>query len=225
MALSIGPLLSVGLALEGPRLSELCGVRRRKSQADLRIGDRPHLTILYFSFCAETSDHSDIESRVRRLRDQLELRKREVKRLYNERKKQRKAMLRAQEASLRQELQVSDTLGNNVCTLKPQLVDSTPRGSNSTHVVILLYNICWFNSVRTFSTAYKLMFSIKHFAQHFVGRNNVGTRLAARPTLSSKTCFPTMYERLSGAKAFLPIALSLLCIVQRVPTFSMSFKD
>lgn len=53
----------------------------------------------------ETSDHSDIESRVRRLRDQLELRKREVKRLYNERKKQRKAMLRAQEASLRQELQ------------------------------------------------------------------------------------------------------------------------
>lgn len=53
----------------------------------------------------ETSDHSDIESRVRRLRDQLEVRKREVKRLYNERKKQRKAMLRAQEASLRQELQ------------------------------------------------------------------------------------------------------------------------
>ena len=37
------------------------------------------------------------------------MRKREVKRLYNERKKQRKAMLRAQEASLRQELQV--TLG------------------------------------------------------------------------------------------------------------------
>ena len=35
------------------------------------------------------------------------MRKREVKRLYNERKKQRKAMLRAQEASLRQELQVS----------------------------------------------------------------------------------------------------------------------
>ena len=34
------------------------------------------------------------------------MRKREVKRLYNERKKQRKAMLRAQEASLRQELQV-----------------------------------------------------------------------------------------------------------------------
>ena len=62
------------------------------------------------SFCVETSDHSDIESRVRRLRDQLELRKREVKRLYNERKKQRKAMLRAQEASLRQELQVSAVL-------------------------------------------------------------------------------------------------------------------
>lgn len=65
--------------------------------------------LLYFS--PETSDHSDIESRVRRLRDQLEVRKREVKRLYNERKKQRKAMLRAQEASLRQELQVN-TRGN-----------------------------------------------------------------------------------------------------------------
>lgn len=66
-------------------------------------------SLLYFS--PETSDHSDIESRVRRLRDQLEVRKREVKRLYNERKKQRKAMLRAQEASLRQELQVN-TRGN-----------------------------------------------------------------------------------------------------------------
>lgn len=61
-------------------------------------------------FFLETSDHSDIESRVRRLKDQLEVRKREVKRLYNERKKQRKAMLRAQEASLRQELQVSFVL-------------------------------------------------------------------------------------------------------------------
>ena len=61
----------------------------------------------YFNFLLETSDHSDIESRVRRLKDQLEVRKREVKRLYNERKKQRKAMLRAQEASLRQELQVN----------------------------------------------------------------------------------------------------------------------
>ena len=65
-----------------------------------------------FSFFVETSDHSDIESRVRRLKDQLDLRKREVKRLYNERKKQRKAMLRAQEASLRQELQVK-TLGDS----------------------------------------------------------------------------------------------------------------
>ena len=64
------------------------------------------LTTFRFFCCVETSDHSDIESRVRRLRDQLEVRKREVKRLYNERKKQRKAMLRAQEASLRQELQV-----------------------------------------------------------------------------------------------------------------------
>lgn len=61
-------------------------------------------------FFLETSDHSDIESRVRRLKDQLEVRKREVKRLYNERKKQRKAMLRAQEASLRQELQVTFVL-------------------------------------------------------------------------------------------------------------------
>lgn len=65
------------------------------------------LTSISTVYFLETSDHSDIESRVRRLRDQLEVRKREVKRLYNERKKQRKAMLRAQEASLRQELQVT----------------------------------------------------------------------------------------------------------------------
>ena len=65
------------------------------------------LTSISTVYFLETSDHSDIESRVRRLRDQLGVRKREVKRLYNERKKQRKAMLRAQEASLRQELQVT----------------------------------------------------------------------------------------------------------------------
>lgn len=71
---------------------------------------------ILFLFFVETSDHSDIESRVRRLRDQLEVRKREVKRLYNERKKQRKAMLRAQEASLRQELQVN-TRVNGYCNV------------------------------------------------------------------------------------------------------------
>lgn len=65
------------------------------------------LMLFFFFYLVETSDHSDIETRVRRLRDQLEIRQREVKRLYNERKRQRKAMLRAQEASLRQELQVT----------------------------------------------------------------------------------------------------------------------
>lgn len=81
----------------------------------------------------ETSDHSDIESRVRRLRDQLEVRKREVKRLYNERKKQRKAMLRAQEASLRQELQaVEMVISRTKAELnRPQTDSKRPESSSS----------------------------------------------------------------------------------------------
>ncbi|RMX60147.1 hypothetical protein pdam_00010105 [Pocillopora damicornis] len=81
----------------------------------------------------ETSDHSDIESRVRRLRDQLEVRKREVKRLYNERKKQRKAMLRAQEASLRQELQaVEMVISRTKAELNRPQTDSKRPESGST---------------------------------------------------------------------------------------------
>ena len=66
------------------------------------------LFVYFFFLFLETSDHSDIENRVRILKDQLGHRKREAKRLYHERKRQRKAMLRAQEASLRKELQVRE---------------------------------------------------------------------------------------------------------------------
>lgn len=52
------------------------------------------------------SDQSDIEVRIRTLKSQLVQRKREAERLYHERKRQRKALLRAQEDSLRKELQV-----------------------------------------------------------------------------------------------------------------------
>jgi hypothetical protein len=61
-----------------------------------------------FISLVEASDHSDVESRVRQLRDQLEQRKREAKRLYHERKRKRRAMLLEQEETLRKELQVKN---------------------------------------------------------------------------------------------------------------------
>jgi len=71
------------------------------------------------------------------LRDQLELRKREVKRLYNERKKQRKAMLRAQEASLRQELQVNSHEKAFLPEVNPLSPNSDQHQISSHHISIL----------------------------------------------------------------------------------------
>ncbi|XP_032220056.2 centrosome-associated protein 350 isoform X2 [Nematostella vectensis] len=72
----------------------------------------------------ETSDYSDVEGRVRLLKEQLEQRKREAQRLYHERKRQRRAMLRAQEASLRKELQAVELV---IQKIKAELDQPTDR--------------------------------------------------------------------------------------------------
>lgn len=55
-----------------------------------------------------TSDQSDIESRIRALKDELRKRKSVVYQLKKEQKKRQKERLKAQEASLLKQLEVSD---------------------------------------------------------------------------------------------------------------------
>lgn len=57
-----------------------------------------------------TSDQSDIESRIRALKDELRKRKSVVYQLKKEQKKRQKERLKAQEASLLKQLEVSGQL-------------------------------------------------------------------------------------------------------------------
>lgn len=62
--------------------------------------------IYLFFFFAEASDHSDVESRVRELREKLQQREQEMRRLHKEQKRQKRAMLHEEEENLRKKLQV-----------------------------------------------------------------------------------------------------------------------
>ncbi|KAK3727166.1 hypothetical protein QZH41_015183, partial [Actinostola sp. cb2023] len=56
------------------------------------------------------SDHSDVETRIRELREQLQQREREVRRLHKEKKRQKRAMLHEEEESLRKKLQAVERI-------------------------------------------------------------------------------------------------------------------
>lgn len=63
---------------------------------------------VFFPLTSETtSDQSDIESRIRALKDELRKRKSVVYQLKKEQKKRQKERLKAQEASLLKQLEVS----------------------------------------------------------------------------------------------------------------------
>ena len=54
-----------------------------------------------------TSEGSAIETRIQQLKEQLQARKEEAKRLQNEQKQKKKELLRQQEAQLKRKLEVS----------------------------------------------------------------------------------------------------------------------
>ena len=72
----------------------------------IHVDPRKAITILILIFPAETSDHSDMEARIKQLKLVISKRKGEARRLRNERKKVRKQELKAKEARLMKELEV-----------------------------------------------------------------------------------------------------------------------
>jgi len=96
---------------------------------------------VFFSIL-EASDHSDVETRVRELREQLQQREREVRRLHKEQKRQKRAMLHEEEENLRKKLQVilRDRKGQViVAKYSAAHITNTNTSRVCTHVIFLIW--------------------------------------------------------------------------------------
>ncbi|XP_031558415.1 centrosome-associated protein 350-like isoform X2 [Actinia tenebrosa] len=108
--------------ISSPKTPSIKSISRRSSKYEENKSEED-------ASMTEASDHSDVESRVRQLKEQLEQRKREAKRLYHERKRQRRAMLLEQEETLRKELQAVERV---IEKTKAELDEPTPTEPQAT---------------------------------------------------------------------------------------------